>query len=95
MKHIGIFEFQIDDLLELISDAPKNWIEKIKVVIPNVLVFKVNELIDKINDHYKNLGNPVTDIETFIKLKKAVEECNAEKAKTEEQSNDIVDLQQI
>ena len=95
VKHIGIFEFQIDDLLELISNAPKNWIEKIKIVIPNVLVFKVNELIDKLNVYHKNLGNPVTDVETFIKLKKAVEECNAGKAKTEEQSNDIVDLQQI
>ena len=95
IKTIGIFEFQIDDLLELISEAPKNWLTKIRVVIPNVLVFKVNKLIDKLQIYHKNLGNPVTDVETFIKLKKAVEECNAEKAKTEEESNDIIDLQQI
>ena len=95
IKHIRIFEFLIDELLELILNAPKNWINKIKVVIPNVLVFKVNESINKTNLHHKNLSNSVTDVETFIKFNKAVEECNKEKQKTEEQSNDIVDSQQI
>ena len=61
IKHIRIFEFLIDDLLELIFNAPKNWIDKIKVEIPNVLVFKVNEPIDKTNLHHKNLSNSVTD----------------------------------
>ena len=94
-KSVGIFEFQLDDLLELVSDAPKTWIEKIRKVIPNVLITKVKKTIERLSGHLNDLNVNPTDIESFIKLKKAVESCNKEKQMHEEVSNDIIDLQNI
>ena len=94
-KNIGLFQFQLDDLLEMITEAPKQWLEKIKVVIPNVLVAKENALIEKLSGYVKELNDPVENVESFIKLKKVVEKCNKDKPNTEEASNDIIDLQQI
>ena len=95
LKNIGIFEFQLDDLLELVSDAPKKWIEKIRKVIPNVLITKVKKTIERLTKHLVDLNVNPTDIENFIKLKKAVEECNKEKQLHEDVNNDIIDLQNI
>ena len=95
IKNIGIFEFQLDDLLELVRDAPKSWLEKIRKVIPNVLINKVKQTIERLSKHLIDLNVNPTDIENFIKLKKAVEECNKEKQMHEDISNDILDLQNI
>ena len=95
IKNIGIFEFQLDDLLELVSEAPKKWIEKIRKVIPNVLITKVKKTIERLSKHLIDLNINPTDIENFIKLKKAVEECNKEKQLYEDVNNDIIDLQNI
>ena len=95
VKAVGIFEFQLDDLLELVSDAPKQWIERIRKVIPNVLITKVKKTIERLSSHLTNLSVNPTDIESFIKLKKAVEACNKEKQLHEEVNNDIIDLQNI
>ena len=95
IKNIGIFEFQLDDLLELVRDAPKSWLEKIRKVIPNVLINKVKKTIERLSKHLIDLNVNPTDIENFIKLKKAVEECNKEKQMHEDISNDILDLQNI
>ena len=95
IKSVGIFEFQLDDLLELVSDAPKTWLEKIRKVIPNVLITKVKKTIERLSGHLTDLNVNPTDIESFIKLKKAVEACNKEKQLHEEVSNDIIDLQNI
>ena len=94
-KNIGLFQFQLDDLLEMITEAPKQWLDKIKIVIPNVLVAKENALIEKLTGYLKELSEPVENVESFIKLKKAVEKCNKDKVNTEAESNDIIDLQQI
>ena len=95
IKNIGIFEFQLDDLLDLVREAPKKWIEKIRKVIPNVLITKVKKTIERLSKHLIDLNVNPTDIENFIKLKKAVEECNKEKQMHEDVSNDILDLQNI
>ena len=95
IKNIGIFEFQLDDLLELVSDAPKKWIDKIRKVIPNVLITKVKKTIERLSKRLVELNVNPTDIENFIKLKKAVEECNKEKQLHEDVNNDIIDLQNI
>ena len=95
VKAVGIFEFQLDDLLELVSDAPKQWLEKIRKVIPNVLITKVKKTIERLSSHLTDLSVNPTDIESFIKLKKAVEACNKEKQLHEEVTNDIIDLQNI
>ena len=95
IKNVGIFEFQLEDLLELVSDAPKKWLENIRKVIPNVLITKVKKTIERLSAHLNDLSVNPTDIESFIKLKKAVEACNKEKQLHEEVSNDIIDLQNI
>jgi hypothetical protein len=93
--NIGIFEFQLDDLLELVSTAPRTWIDKMNKVIPNVLSAKVRSSIERMSEHLNDLSVNPTDVESFIKLKKAVEACNKEKQLHEEMSNDILDLQTI
>ena len=93
--NVGIFEFQLDDLLDLISDAPRQWIEKMNKVIPNVLAAKVKSSIDRMSAHLTDLSVNPTDVESFIQLKKAVEACNKEKKLHEDMSNDILDLQTI
>ena len=93
--NVGIFEFQLDDLLDLVSQAPRIWIEKMNKVIPNVLTSKVSSSIDRMSAHLNDLSVNPTDVESFIKLKKAVEACNKEKKLHEDMSNDILDLQTI
>ena len=95
LKNIGIFEFQLDDLLDLVSGAPKIWLEKIRKVIPNVFITKVKKTIERLSKHLVELNINPTDIENFIKLKKAVEVCNKEKQMHEDVNNDIIDLQNI
>ena len=66
--NIGIFEFQLDDLLDLVSNAPRGWIDKMNRVIPNVLTEKVRNSIERMNGHLLDLSVNPTDIESFIKL---------------------------
>ena len=94
-KNIGLFQFQLDDLLDMITEAPKQWIDRMKIVIPNVIVAKENALIEKLKGYLKELSEPVESVETFIRLKKVVEKCNKDKQNTEDDSNEIIDLQQI
>ena len=71
--NIGIFEFQLDDLLDMVSDAPRQWIEKMNKVIPNVLTDKMKSSIERMSKHLIELSVNPSDVESFIKLKKAVE----------------------
>jgi len=93
--NIGIFEFQLDDLLDMVSDAPRQWIEKMNKVIPNVLTTKMKNSIERMSKHLTQLSVNPTDVSSFIQLKKAVEACNKEKQLHEDMSNDILDLQTI
>ena len=93
--NIGIFEFQLDDLLDMVSDAPRKWIEKMNKVIPNVLTAKMKSSIERMSNHLIELSVNPSDVESFIKLKKAVEACNKEKQLHEDMSNDVLDLQTI
>ena len=93
--NIGIFEFQLEDLLELVSEAPKKWIERMKKVVPKVYLSKVRKKIQRMNLHLTSLNINPNDIESFIKLKKAVEQCNKEKKIHEDTGNEIIDFQTI
>ena len=93
--NIGIFEFQLDDLLDMVSNAPRQWIEKMNKVIPNVLTTKMKNSIDRMSKRLTELNVNPTDVTSFIQLKKAVEACNKEKQEHENVSNDIIDLQAI
>ena len=93
--NIGLFEFQLDDLLDLVSEAPKKWIERMKKVVPNVFLSKVKKNIQRMNGHLTNLSVNPNDIESFIRLKKAVENCNKEKQLHEDISNELIDFQTL
>lgn len=93
--NVGIFEFHLDYLIDMVTDAPKLWLQKIRTVIPNVFVAKLSYSIQKLGNYMRNLSiNPV-DVESFIKLKKAVEECLKDRKQTEQESNEILDLSTI
>ena len=93
--NIGIFEFQLEDLLDLVSDAPKRWMERMKKVVPSVYLSKVRKNIHRMNEHLSNLSVNPNDIESFIKLKKAVEKCNKEKQLHEDIGNELIDFQSL
>ena len=93
--NIGIFEFQLDDLIDLVSDAPKKYIERMKKLVPNIYLKKVKKSIQRMNNHLNDLSINPNDVESFIKLKKAVEACNKEKQLHEDTGNEIIDLQTI
>ena len=90
--NIGIFEFQLEDLLDLVSDAPKKWMERMKKVVPKVYLSKVRKNIQRMNAHLNELNINPNDIESFIKLKKAVEACNKEKQLHEDIGNELIDF---
>ena len=92
---IGLFEFDISGLQEMVVDAPKIWLEKLRKIIPSVIVNRLNHLIEILNHYIKNLSIPISNVESFIRLKKSVEECAKEKAKIEELNNEITDLLDI
>ena len=85
----------MDDLLDMVSDAPRQWIEKMNKVIPTVLASKMRSSIERMSNHLVELSVNPSDVESFIKLKKAVEACNKEKQLHEDVNNDIIDLQNI
>ena len=90
--NIGIFEFQLDDLLELVSTAPRTWIDKMNKVIPNVLTAKVKSSIERMSEHLNDLSVNPTDVESFIKLKKAVDECTSKRTRIDEEMDEIGEL---
>ena len=72
---IGIFEFHLDLFLEQIVNVPFQLLKKIFLIVPKILVRKVEELTEEIDINYNSINIVVAnnDIEAFIKLKKAVD----------------------
>ena len=95
--NIGIFEFHLDLFLEQIVDIPFQYLKKIYEIIPKILVRKVEELSQQIERNYDkvNLDVENNDIEIFIKLKKAVENCNSQKNDIEDKIDEIQELNNI
>ena len=93
--HCGIFEMNLSLFIDKVTDAPRFWLNKIRTVIPNVFVAKLNYSINKLGNYLKNLSVNPSDVESFIKLKKAVEECTKDRKQTESENNDIMDLTTI
>ena len=90
--NIGIFEFQLDYLLDTVTNAPKELLDKLFTVIPVILVKKMNSLLNEISHYMKKIQINVNDVESFIKLKKAIEECGKEKGQLENESDEIREL---
>lgn len=97
----GIFDFNLDNLyidflirIMMISSAPANWISNIRDLIPKIAVNKLKELIKNLNLFLKKLNQrpDEKDVETFITLKKDLEEIQDNKQKIEEQVQEIDDI---
>ena len=95
--NIGIFEFHLELFLEQIVNVPFQLLKKIYGIIPKILLRKVEELTQEIDMNYNNINIIVNmnDIEAFIKLKKAVDHCNAIKSSVEEKVDEIQELNNI
>ena len=95
--NIGIFEFNQELFLEQIIDIPFNYLRKIFVIIPKILDRKMDELKNEIETNYNsiNFNVPNKNIELFIKLKKAVEHCVAQKVEIEDKADEIQELNNI
>ena len=95
--NIGIFEFHLDLFLEQIVNVPFQLLKKLYLIIPKILVRKVEELTNEIDTNYNNINLlvAINDIEAFIKLKKAVDKCSAQKMSLEDKMDEIQELNNI
>ena len=92
--NIGIFEFHLEDFLNQIIGTPSICLTKIYAIIPKIMVRKVLELTDEIDSSYNKINIIVgpSDIEAFIKLKKAVDICTEKRNKVEDEMDEIKEL---
>jgi len=52
-KMIGIFEYNLTNLIEVVKESPTKWIQLMKEIIPKVLMLKLKELIALLNGYLK------------------------------------------
>ena len=66
-------------------------------IIPKILVRRVVELSDEIDESYNKINIIVAqgDVEAFIKLKKGVDECTEKRNNIEMQMDEISELNSI
>ena len=95
--NIGIFEFQLDLLLDQVLPSPQYLLSKIYVTIPKILIKRINDLIEKTDKYNELLDINVGkgDVEAFIKLKKEVEECSNKRPDVEKEMEEINELNLI
>ena len=95
--NIGIFEFHLEDFLNQIIGTPVACLNKIYGIIPKIMVRKVIELTDEIDNSYNKINIIVGpgDIESFIKLKKAVDSCIEKRNSIEDEMDEIRELNTI
>jgi hypothetical protein len=95
--NIGIFEFQLDLLLDQILPSPQYLLGKIYVTIPKILVKRINQLVEKTDRYNELIEKNVAkgDIEAFLKLKKEVEECSSKRQEVENEMEEINELNLI
>ena len=51
--HIGIFEYNTENLIDLIKDSPQVWVQTMKETIPRILILKINEFIQILRNNNK------------------------------------------
>ena len=95
--NIGLFEFHLEDFLNQIIGVPTACLNKTFNIIPKILIRKVTELSDEIDESYNKINISVAagDVEAFIKLKKGVDACTEKRNKLEEQMDEINELNTI
>ena len=90
--NIGLFEFQLDYLLDQVVYEPRKLLKKCFLMIPNILVRKTKLLNEKVEIYYKKIMNNPTNVETFISLKKECEECTKIRNTIDEEEDEINEL---
>ena len=95
--NIGIFEFHLEDFLNQIIGTPTICLNKIYSIIPKIMVRKTMELTDEIDNSYIKINIIVGpgDIESFIRLKKAVDVCTEKRNRIEDEMDEIRELNTI
>ena len=95
--NIGIFEFNLEFFLEQIMNVPFQLLKKIYIITPKILIRKVEELSQEIDNNYNSINLIIenNDIEAFIKLKKAVDYCNSQKMNIDGKFDEIQELNNI
>ena len=95
--NIGIFEFHLEDFLNQIIGTPAACLTKIYSIIPKIMVRKTLELTDEIDNNYSKINIIVNpgDIESFIRLKKAVDKCTEKRNRIEDEMDEIRELNSI
>jgi hypothetical protein len=91
-KNMGIFEFTLENLIELVQNAPAYWLSTMRDLIPKLLINKLRSLIQILNSYIKRLSIQVVDVETFINLKESVKEILENKEKIENKNSEIIDI---
>ena len=91
INNIGIFELNIEQLLELITNGPNIYLKKAKDIVPRVVKNKQTDLINLLNEYIKHLSKEVKHVEGFIKLKHAFDQCKNDKYKVDEMETEIGD----
>ena len=95
INNIGLFELNIEQLLDLITNAPNKFINKAKKIVPIVLKNKQNCLISLLNENIKELSKEVKNVEGFLVLKNSFENCKNERYKIDEIEAEIGDYIEI
>ena len=95
--NIGIFEFQLDLLLDQVLPSPQYLLGRIYVTIPKILVKRINQLVEKTDRYNELIEKNVAkgDIDAFLKLKKEVEECSNKRQDVENEMEEINELNLI
>ena len=91
-KNMGIFEFNLENLIEMVQNAPTTWLNTMRELIPKLLINKLRSLIQILNSYIKRLSIQVIDVETFINLKQSVKEITDDKEKIDHRNNEIIDI---
>ena len=95
--NIGLFEFHLEDFLNQIIGVPTACLNKTFNIIPKILVRRVTELSDELDEDYNKINIVVAqgDVEAFIKLKKGVDACTEKRAEVEKKMDEISELNGI
>jgi len=76
----------------MVDTAPQRWISTMRDLIPKIVINKLKELIKILNNHLKKLNVTPENVETFITLKKDVEEIMNLKKSIEASVQEIDDI---
>ena len=95
--NIGLFEFQLELLIDQVVPSPQYLLNKIYVTIPKILIKRINALAEKTDKYNELLDINVAkgDVEAFLKLKKEVEECSNKRQDVENEMEEINELNLI